>query len=116
MRSMPAARCSGASAVTSTIVVQFGHDTMPLRQVAQVVGVHLGDHERHVGVHAERGRVVDDARARGRGTRRPLERERVVDVDDHEVEAVEAAVARAPRTTTSPPANGSLRPSERGDA
>ena len=29
MRPMPAARCSGASAVTSTIVVQFGHETMP---------------------------------------------------------------------------------------
>ncbi len=29
MRSMPAARWSGASAVTSTIVVQLGHDTMP---------------------------------------------------------------------------------------
>ena len=97
-------------------MVQFGHDTMPARHVAQVVGVHLGDHERDVGVHAERGRVVDDARAGRGGARRPLERERVVDVDDDEVEAVEAAVARAPRTTTSPPANGSVRPSERGDA
>ena len=28
-RSMPAARCSGASAATSTIVVQFGQDAMP---------------------------------------------------------------------------------------
>ena len=30
-----------------------------LRHDAQVVGVHLGDHERDVGIHAERGRVVD---------------------------------------------------------
>ena len=55
-------------------------------------------------------------RAGGRGLRRPLERESVVDVDDHEVEAVEAAgaqhLARRPRRR----ANGSLRPSERGDA
>ena len=34
---------------------------------------------------------------RGRRLRRPLERERIVDVDDHEVEAVEAAGAQAPR-------------------
>ena len=27
--STPAARCNGASAVTRTIVVQLGHDTMP---------------------------------------------------------------------------------------
>ena len=95
---MRAARCSGASAVTGTIVVQFGHDAMPFGRCAQVLGVDLGDHERDVGVHAERRRVVDDQRARGRGLRRPLRREVVVDVDDHEVETVEAAVARAPRT------------------
>jgi len=29
MRSRPAARCSGAIAVTGTAVVQFGHDAMP---------------------------------------------------------------------------------------
>ena len=96
--------------------MQFGHDAMPFGRSTQVLGVHLGDHERDVGVHAERGRVVDDPRARGRRDRRPLERERVVDVDDHEVEPVEAARRAAPRTSTSPPANGSLRPSDRGDA
>ena len=115
-RSMPAARCSGASAVSGTMVVQFGHDTMPRRHVAQVVGVHLGDHERHVGVHAERGRVVDDARAAsaaaaaptraraGRRRRSPRGRGR--------------RSSRRARTsqTTSPSANGSARPSERGDA
>ena len=64
------------------------------RQEAHVVGVDLGDHERHVVVHAERGRVVDDARAAVGGPRRPFERERVVDVDHDEVEAVEAVVAQ----------------------
>ena len=73
--------------------MQFGHDAMPLGS-AQVVGVDLGDDERHVGIHAEGRGVVDDERARGGGTRRPLERERVVDVDDDEVEAVEAVVAQ----------------------
>ena len=91
---MRAARCSGASAVTGIIVVQLGHDAMPFGIVREVLGVHLGDHERHVGVHAERGGVVDDDRAGGGGARRPLGRERIVDVDDHEVEAVEAAVAQ----------------------
>ena len=32
MRSIRAARCSGASAVTGIIVVQFGHDAMPFGQ------------------------------------------------------------------------------------
>ena len=107
MRSMPAARCSGASAVTSTIVVQLGHDTMPFGMSRTSSGLTSADHERDVGVHAERGRVVDDARAARHRTRRPLERERVVDVDDDEVEAVEAAVARAPAQVTSPSPNGS---------
>ena len=94
MRSIPAARWSGANAVTRTIVVQFGHDTMPRGITREVVGVHLGDDERDVGIHAERGRVVDDLRPGRRGARRPLERERIVDVDHDEVEAVEAAVAQ----------------------
>src|SRR5262249_50601245 len=46
-----------------------------------------------IGLHAERGRIVDDPRAGRSGPRRPLERQRVVDVDHREVEAVEAAVA-----------------------
>ena len=53
-------------------------------------------------------RVVDDGRARGAAVRCPLDRERVVDVDDHEVEPVEAAVAQAPRTRPRRPANGEL--------
>ena len=89
---MPAARWSGASATNGTVVVQLGDDTIPLRHVADVVGVHLGDHERDVGLHAERRRLVDDARAALDRLRRPLECKRVVDVDDDEVEAVEAAV------------------------
>ena len=66
----------------------------PARQEAHVVGVHLRDHERDVVVHAERGGVVDDARAAVGGPRRPFEREVVVDVDHDEVEAVEAVVAQ----------------------
>ena len=40
----------------------------PARQVREVLGVHLGDHERDVGLHAERGRVVDDACAAAAAT------------------------------------------------
>ena len=101
--------------MTSTIVVQLGHDAIPRGRSREVLGVHLGDDERDVRLHAERGRVVDDLRARRGRDRRPLERERVVDVDDDEVEAVEAAVASTSHVT-SPPANGSARPSDRGDA
>ena len=72
--------------------VRARHD--PARQEAQVFRVDLGDHERHVVVHAERCRVVDDARAAVGGARRPLQRERVVDIDDDEVETVEATVAQ----------------------
>ena len=70
--------------------VRRRHDAA--RHVADVVGVHLGDHEGDVGLHAERRRLVDDARTALDRPRCPLERERVVDVDDHEVETVEAAV------------------------
>ena len=116
MRPMPAARCSGASASErhGRRAVRRRHDAP--RHVAQVVGVDLGDHERHVGLHAERGRLVDDPGAGGGGARRPLERERVVDVDDHEVEAVEAAVAqhlgtrpRRRRTATCDPPSAATR-------
>ena len=67
---------------------------MPFGSVRRSSGFTSAIDERHVGIHAERGRVVDDERAGGGRTRRPLERERVVDVDDHEVEAVEAVVAQ----------------------
>ena len=79
-----------------------------LRQVAQVLGVDLGDDERDVGVHPERGGVVDDLRARRprrpaptrarSGRRRPRSRGR----------ARRSTRAPAPRRSTSPPANGRL--------
>ncbi len=88
--------------------VRTGRDA--LGQLAQVLRVHLGDDERDVGVHPERGRVVDDLGARRGGDRRPLERDRVVDVDDHEVEAVEASGARGPRRSPRPRRTGACGP------
>ena len=41
-------------------------DRDDLRRSLQRLGIHLGDHERHVGLHPERGRLVDADRA-GRG-------------------------------------------------
>ena len=59
----PASRCSGPSTGMATMVVQFGLATIPLAMWRQSAGVDLGDHERHVGVHAPRRGVVDDERA-----------------------------------------------------
>ena len=62
-----------------------------LGEVGQVLGVDLGHHQRHVGVHPEGGRVVDHPGAGADRLGRPLHGQRVVDVDHDEVEPVEAA-------------------------
>ena len=63
-RRTPKASCSGLSASVSPMVEQLGSVTMkPLLPAAlaalhgdqrQMIGVHLGDEQRHVGVHAVR--------------------------------------------------------------
>ena len=93
MRSMPAARCSGASAVTRTIVVQFGHDTMPFGRSRTSSGFTSLTTSGTSGSVRNAAELSTDARAARNRTRRPLERERVVDVDDDEIETVEATVA-----------------------
>ncbi len=60
MARRPASRSSGLSTGIATMVVQFGLATMPLGMRPEVVGVDLGHHERHVGVHAPGRGVVDD--------------------------------------------------------
>ena len=65
-----------------------------LRHPLQVTGIDLGHDERHVRIHAERGRVVDHLRARGRRHRRPLGGDGIVDVDDDEFQPVEAVRAQ----------------------
>src|SRR5581483_406730 len=64
-----------------------------LRQMAELFGVDFRHHQRHVGVHPEGGRVVDHPGARRRRHRRPLDGQRVVDVDDDQAEPVETAGA-----------------------
>ena len=57
-----------------------------------VLGVDLRDHQRYVGFHAEGRRLVDDTRAAPDCSGRPLECERIVDIDHNEVETIETAV------------------------
>ena len=72
----PKASCSALAGSITTIVVQFGLATMPLRCVVERLGVDLADDQRDVGVHAPGRRVVDDDGA-GRGEApRPLPRGR----------------------------------------
>ena len=59
---------------------------------------------------------LSTTRAGGSRERRPLGGERIVDVDDHEVEAVEATVAQHLAHDLARRPNASLRPSERCDA
>ena len=58
----------------AAIVVQFGLAMMPLGPLPSGVRVHLGHHQRHVGVHPPRRRVVDHHGARlGHPRGEPLE-------------------------------------------
>ena len=61
-RRRPASRWSGFRTGIATIVVQLGLATMPFGM--QGVGVHLGDDERYLGIHAPGRRIVDDRGAR----------------------------------------------------
>ena len=66
----------------------------PSRQNSQVFGIHFRDHEWHIGFHAKGSGVVHDACARSCGHRCPLERQRVINVHDDDVQTVEAAVTQ----------------------
>ena len=113
---MPAARCSGASAVTSTIVVQFGHDAMPFGRSRRSSGFTSATTSGTSGSMRNAAELSMTLRAGGRGDRRPLERDRVVDVDDDEVEPVEAAGREHLARDLAAARTASSRPSDRGDA
>ena len=100
----------------ATIVVQFGLATMPLGIVSRACGVDLRHHERHVGVHAPRRRVVDDDRA-GRGDRaapapaRPWRRRRT-----GRCRGRRSRRWRRPRPRSRCRPTASVRPAERAEA
>ena len=116
MRSMRAARCSGASAVTGIIVVQFGHDAMPFGMSRMSSGFTSATTSGTSGSM----RNADDLSM----TFAPA----AAACGDHSIEIGSSTstitrsrpskqpgaqhLARRPRR----PSNGSLRPSERGDA
>ena len=79
-------RCRAATAVSAMIVAQFGFEALaPL----DVLGVDLGDHERHLGVEAEGARVVDDRYAALGGVGKELPGDVVVGGAEEEVEPLE---------------------------
>jgi len=71
--------------------VQFGHERDPFGIERRSSGFTSATTSGTSGSIAERRRLVDHDRSRRRGLRRPLLRERLVDVDDHEIETVETA-------------------------
>ena len=80
--------------VSGTVVVQFGHDTMPRGMSRTSSGLTSATTSGTSG-SMRNAADLSTTRAPARdGARRPLERERVVDVDDHEVEPVEATVGQ----------------------
>ena len=107
---MPAARCNGASAVTRTIVVQLGQDTIPFGSVRRSSGLTSATTSGTSGSMRNAAELSTTCAPRARRLRGPLGRERVVDVDDDEVEAVEAAVPEASRTRPRRPANARPAP------
>ena len=73
MRSMRAARCNGASAVTGIIVVQFGHDAMPFGMLRMSSGFTSATTSGTSGSMRNAAELSIDLRA-GRGRlRRPLD-------------------------------------------
>ena len=110
---MPAASCSGLSATTICIVVQFGLATMPAVAVERL-GVDLGHDERHVVVHAPRARVVDDDRAAPRRSAAPTRATSPPPArEEREVEALDRSRRRA---AGRPARRSSSRPAERSEA
>ena len=75
------------------MVVQLGDDTMPRGMSRTSSGLTSAITSGTSGSMRNAAELSTTRAPRGHGARRPLERERVVDVDDDEVEAVEAAVA-----------------------
>ena len=109
----PPRRASGLRTGIATIVVQFGLATMPFGIDESASGVHLGDDERDVGIHAPRRRVVDDDRplaatcgARSSDADLPAGKE-------GEVETGEIAPGRRLRRRRHVPERDAFPPSER---
>ena len=82
----PAASWSGFSATSQLDrrAVRHGDHALVLERA---VAVHLGHDERHVRLHAPRGRLVDRDRAAAHGVRDELARRRRADREEAEVEA-----------------------------
>ena len=91
MRLMRRFWCSGHSGVAATMATQFGFAMMPLC-FAHRAGVDLRHHERHVGVHAEERRVVDDHRAGAHGRGSEALRLRAARGEQRDVHAFEAGI------------------------
>ena len=69
-------------------VEQFGLAMMPLCCL-RVLGIHLRHHQRHVGLHAERRRVVDHHRALLRRAVGEFLRPRRARAEQREIDALE---------------------------
>jgi hypothetical protein len=78
--------------MTVTMVVQFGQARIPW-WLAGGVGVDLGNHERHRGVHPERARLVHHHRPRLHRLGRILLRLRRARGEERDVDALERAGA-----------------------
>ena len=104
---------AACSAITSWIVEQFGLATMP-RWAARGGAVHLGDHQRHVGIHAEGARLVDHhAAAPDRLRREPPGRAAAGGESARSKPASESSVSS--RTWSFSAANGTRVPAERAE-
>ena len=91
MRSMRAARCSGASAVTGIIVVQFGHDAMPFGMLRMSSGLTSATTSGTSGSMRNADDLSMTFAPAAAACGAHSIGDRLVDVDDHEVETVEAA-------------------------
>src|SRR6478736_2817541 len=112
---MRAARCSGASAVTGIIVVQLGQDAMPFGNDARSPGftsATTSGTSRSLRNAAELSTTFAPAAAAS-GAHSAASGSSTSTI-------TKSSPSKQPGTSTShstsPPANGSLRPSERGDA